>query len=159
MFFSHSSIVHQEVIELSATAEQVREYIMTPERILDYYPTAIDGGVIEAGASIYCRGKTGVSLLEVIPEHSSDQLLVIKVTTATKIKPPFTKERIKKATFFTMIEHWKIESCGDGTTLTKTWRNIKKSKFKLLPMGLIVRSSAKKETAQLKAAWDKEALK
>ena len=60
---------------------------MTPERILDYYPDPIEGGVITAGASIYCRGKAGVSLLEIMPEESGDKLVVVKVTTAL---PPRT---------------------------------------------------------------------
>ncbi len=34
--------VHREVMELRATPAQVREFIMTPERILDYYPAPLD---------------------------------------------------------------------------------------------------------------------
>jgi hypothetical protein len=155
MFFTRSNIVHQEVITLKASPKQVREFIMTPARILDYYPSAIDGGIIESGASFYCRGKAGVSLLEVIPSESTEQLLVLKVTTATNIKPPFTADRIKAATFFTMIEDWKLEPAGDGTQLTKTWRDISKKKLRFLPMGLIVRKSAKAESSVLQAAWDR----
>jgi hypothetical protein len=157
MFFTRSNIVHQEVITLKASPKQVREFILTPARILDYYPSAIDGGIIESGASFYCRGKAGVSLLEVIPSESTEQLLVLKVTTATHIKPPFTADRIKAATFFTMIEDWKLEPAGAGTRLTKTWRDITKKKLRFLPMGLIVRKSAKVESSVLKAAWDRAA--
>lgn len=155
MFFSGKKTVHKEVIDLQASPDQVREFIMTPDRILDYYPAPIDGGIIEQGASIYCRGKFGISLLELIPSESSDQLLVVKVTTATNIKPPFTEERIKSSTFFTMIEDWAIMKTTQGTRLTKTWRDIKKEKFKFLPMGLIVRKSAREETEKLKSAWNK----
>jgi hypothetical protein len=62
-----SRIVHREVIELQATCTQIREFIMTPERILDYYPSPIEGGTIESGSMIFCRGKAGTSLLEVVP--------------------------------------------------------------------------------------------
>lgn len=154
MIFSRSSIVHQEVIELQANPQQVRDFIMTPERILDYYPSAIEGAVVEVGASLYCRGKAGVSLLEVIPSESTDQLVVVKVTTANGLKPPYTAERIRGETFFTMMEDWKLEAFNGGTRLTKIWRDIHKVKLKFLPMGYIVRKSAKAETEVLKAAWD-----
>lgn len=154
MAFSRKKIIHHEVIDLKITPAQVREFIMTPERILDYYPAAIEGGVIEPGASIYCRGKSGVSLLEIIAGESDEQLLVVKVTTAANLSPPFTAERIKAAKFFTMLEDWQIAPLAEGTRLTKTWRDITKYKYKFLPMGMIVRASAKKESATLKAAWN-----
>jgi hypothetical protein len=158
MFFSRSNIVHTEVIELRASPEKVREFIMTPERILDYYPDPIDGGVIEPDISFYCRGRAGVSLFEIIPSETNRHLLVLKVTTATNIKPPFTEERIKASVFFTMIEDWKLEKTTQGSRLTKSWRDVHKQKMKFLPMGFIVRKSAKTETKKLKAAWDKLAL-
>ncbi|MEH6583400.1 MAG: hypothetical protein V7754_15795 [Halioglobus sp.] len=157
MFSSRSGIVHREVIELQARPEQVREFITTPERILDYYPSPIEGGVIEQGRKIYCLGKAGVSLLEVVPEQSNEQLLVIKVTTASNIKPPYSEERIYAARFFTMYEDWQMEKTTQGTRLTKTWRDIEKHKMKYLPMGLIVRRSAKAESNELRIAWDRAA--
>ncbi|MEH6592877.1 MAG: hypothetical protein V7746_21595 [Halioglobus sp.] len=157
MFSSRSGIVHQEVIDLRATPEQVREFIMTPQRILDYYPSPIEGDVVEQGRKIYCRGKAGVSLLEVVPEQSNEQLLVIKVTTASNIKPPFSEERIRAARFFTMYEDWLLEKTAQGTRLKKTWRDIEKHKMKYLPMSLIVRRSAKAESGELKIAWDRAA--
>ena len=60
-----------------------------------------------------------------------------------------------QATFFTMIEDWKLEEISQGTRLTKSWRDIHKQKMKFLPMGLIVRKSARAESRKLKAAWDK----
>ncbi len=152
-----SSIAHQEIIHLKASADKVKQYIMTPERILDYYPSPIDAGIIEEGASLWCRGKSGVSLLEVVKSDSNENLVVVKVTTALNIKPPYTKDRIEAATFFTMLEDWALEETDAGTTLTKTWRDIKKKKLRLLPMGLIVRFSAKGESKKLQAAWNKSA--
>ena len=154
MIFSKSSVVHREVIELDATPEQVREFIMNPARILDYYPGPIDGGVIEDGSAIYCRGKSGVSLLELIESQTNPEMVVVKVTTARNIDPPFTIEKINAAGFFTMIEDWEIEPMGQGTRLTKTWRDITQSRLKFLPMGWIVRRGARAETPKLKAAWD-----
>ena len=155
MFFSRSNIVHTEVIELQASPEKVREFIMTPERILDYYPDPIEGGIIEPCVSIYCRGKAGVSLLEIIPSESNETLLVLKVTTATNVKPPYTEERIKASIFFTMTEDWKLEETTQGTRLTKSWRDIHKQKMKFLPMRFIVRKSAKEESRKGHAALDK----
>lgn len=157
MFRSNTSIVHTEIIELQVTPAQVREFIMTPQRILDYYPSPIEGGVIEPGSKIYCRGKNGVSLLEIVPQEGREDLLVIKVTTATSIKPPFTESRIKSARFFTMVEDWHLEETAEGTRLTKTWRNIEKHKMKYLPMKMIVRRSAKAESKELRDAWDRAA--
>ncbi len=152
--FSKSRVVHREVIELNATPEQVREFITDPERILDYYPDPIDGGVIEAGSAIYCRGKSGVSLLEVVDSESTQDTLVIKVTTASKIDPPFTADKITAAALFSMIEDWQIEAMGQGTRLTKTWRDIDQPRLKFLPMRWMVRKGARAETPRLKAAWD-----
>lgn len=157
MFFSNSSIVHTEIIELQVAPAQVREYIMTPQRILDYYPSPIEGGVIESRCKIYCRGKAGVSLLEIVPEESSELLFVVKVTTATGLKPPFTESRIKSAQFFTMIEDWQLQETTQGTRLTKTWRDIEKYKMKYLPLKMIVRRSAKAESRELQLAWDRAA--
>lgn len=157
MFSSTNKVAHTEVIDLAVSPEQVRDFIMTPERILDYYPDPIEGGVITAGASIYCRGKAGVSLLEVLPEESSDELVVVKVTTALKLKAPFTEERIRAAVFFTMIEDWALTETDQGTRLTKTWRDIKKAKLKFMPMGTIVRKSAIKESHKLRQSWNQQA--
>lgn len=130
---------------------------MTPARILDYYPAPVDGGVIEPGSSIYCRGKSGVSLLEIDPSESTVSHLVVKVATATPIEPPFTTERIRAAAFFTMVEDWELEATEPGTRLAKTWRDIRKSRLRFLPMRFIVRRSARAESAKLRAAWDEAA--
>jgi hypothetical protein len=151
------SIVHREEILLCAPPAQVKEFILTPERILDYYPSAIDCGVIEPGYSFYCRGKSGVSLLERDASQSNERTIVLTVTTAIKIKPPFSAKKIKDATFFTMVEDWEVEPHELGSKLTKTWRDIKKKRLKYLPLRFIVKKSAKAETEKLKKAWDRAA--
>jgi hypothetical protein len=152
-----SSIVHREVILLCAPPAQVKEFILTPERILDYYPSAIDCGVIEPGSSFFCRGKSGVSLLELDTSQSSERTVVLRVTTAMKLDPPFTAKKIKDATFFTMVEDWEVEPHELGSRLTKTWRDIKKKRLKYLPLRSIVKKSARAETKKLKLAWDRAA--
>ena len=126
---------------------------------MDYYPASIDCGVIDPGYSFYCRGKSGVSLLEFLESESDTDKYVIKVTTALKVKPPFTAQRIRDATFFTMLEDWQVESHKSGAKLTKTWRDVNQLKLRLLPIRLIVKRSARKESDKLKLAWDKAAQK
>jgi len=152
-----SRIIHQEVILLAAVPEQVNAFILTPERILDYYPSGIDCGVIDAGRSFFCRGKSGVSLLELEDSQSHERTCVLKVTTSLKAKPPYTAQKIQDAVFFTMYEDWEVEPHGSGSKLTKTWRDLEKHQLRLIPLKLIVKRSAKAESAKLKRAWDKAA--
>jgi hypothetical protein len=151
------TIVHREVILLTAAPELVKTFVLTPERILDYYPGGRDCGVFEPGRSFYCRGKSGVSLLELDESQSDETTCVLKVTTSLKAKPPYNPQKIIDDVFFTMVEDWKIEPNGSGSKLTKTWRDVKKYQMKFMPMKFIVKRSAKQESAELKKAWDKAA--
>ena len=49
-----AKITHRDIMLLNAAPELVREFIMTPERIADYFPDVIDCGAFEAGKSIWC---------------------------------------------------------------------------------------------------------
>ena len=154
-----SNVVHREVMPLQASAEQIRQFIMTPQRILDYYPSPLDGGILEAGRMIYCRGKSSVSLLELLEADSSPTKLVVKVTVANKLEPPYSKARIEHSPFFVMTEDWQIEEVEGGAVLTKTWRDLQQYKMRLLPMKFIVRASAKAESKKLTAAWNAAAAR
>lgn len=145
--------VFEQQIPLKLSAAQVREFLMTPERILDYYPQGIDGFVVEPNKSIICRGFGGASLLEVVDEGNNST--IIKVYSALIFKPPFTAERIKAEYFFSMVEDWVVEEHAQGSVLHKTWRDIEKRRFKFLPMAWMVKNSAKKERAKLADAWNK----
>ncbi len=151
------TIAYQDVIELEAPPEKVREFIMTPERILDYYPGGIDGGVIEPGAAIYCRSKSGVSLLQVDQAASTPETLVVDVFSAGKLEPPYSVEKIREAAMFSMVEDWHLEPNGSGTRLTKTWRDIRKYKMRFLPMKMLVVKGAKSESAELREGWNRAA--
>jgi hypothetical protein len=132
----------------------VRAFIMTPERILDYYPAPIEGGVFEPGRSFWCRGELGVSMLERVEEECSDDCLVILVTTAIGLEPPYTPEAIKAATTFTMVEDWALAATPDGTTLTKTWRDIHAAEDPPFPLEDAVRETAKGESGVLVERWN-----
>lgn len=151
------NIVHTEVMPLRATPEQVREFILTPARILDYFPSPIEGGVLEPGKAIFCRGEMGTSMLELLASESSDDLVVIKVTTALGLEPPFTRARIEEHCTFTMIEDWALEPSDSGTTLTKTWRDVTAEGPEPFPLADAVRQGAVHESAQLIEGWNKAA--
>ena len=149
--------IYQTTLMLQATAQQVRRYVMTPERIMDYYPHAIAGDVIEPGKLIMCRSLFTVSLLELIEEKQGGKHLVVKVTSALLFKPPFSVQRIESAGFFSMVEDWIIDETDEQTKLTKIWRDIHQQKLRWLPLAFIVRRSANKESEQLCRAWNQAA--
>lgn len=149
-----SGIVHTEVMELAATPAQVEAFIMTPERILDYYPDPVGGGVLEPGHAIYCQGAMGVSLLERIEAECSARCVVIKVTTAFGLEAPFTRERIEANGAFSMIEDWELAPSGDGTTLTKTWREVIALGPEPFPIADAVREGAVHESPSLVRGWN-----
>ena len=151
---TNEGYVHREVMELEATPAQVREFIMTPERILDYYPDPLEGGVFEAGHSFWCRGEIGVSLLERVEDESSDDCMVVLVTTAVGLEPPYTPEGIRAATTFTMVEDWQMAASAGGTTLTKSWRDIKAAGDPPFPLEDAVRETAKGERGVLIERWN-----
>ena len=147
-------IVHTEIMELEASPAQVREFILTPERILDYFPSPVEGGILEAGEAIWWRGEMGTSMLERLPEASDDTLVVIKVTTALGLEAPYTRARIEASQTFTMVEDWSLAPNGDGTTLTKTWRDVAAEGPEPFPLADAVREGAIHESAALIAGWN-----
>jgi hypothetical protein len=147
-------LVHREVMELRATPAQVLEFVMTPERILDYYPDPIEGGVFEEGRAIWCRGATGVSMLERVEEESSGECLVVLVTTAAGLQPPYTPESIRAGATFTMVEDWAVLATTDGTKLTKSWRDITMIVDLPFSMEDAVRETSKGESEPLVEKWN-----
>jgi hypothetical protein len=152
-----SKTVYQDVMQLDVAPEQVREFIMTAERIADYFPNVIDCGTFEAGKQIWCSGKAGVSLLELIEEESTDVKLTMIVVSANTVKPPYTADAIRANPLVTMVEDWEIEANAGGTRLTKRWRKVEKHKMKWLPMGLLIRFTARAEHQKLIDGWNKAA--
>ena len=150
---SKGNVVHTEVMELEASPAQVREFIMTPERILDYYPDPVGGGVLDPGRAIYCQGGPGVSMLERIEEECTESCVVVKVTTAFGLEAPFTRERIEKNAGFTIIEDWELAPSGAGTSLTKTWGDITAAGSEPFPSDRI-RQAAIHESPSLVEGWN-----
>lgn len=148
------SLVHTEVMQLNATPEQVRGFIMTPDRILDYFPQPVEGGVLEPGRAIWCRGEMGVSMLEVVDAETTDDVVVVKVSTAFGLEAPFTRERIEENTVFTMVEDWALEAKDGGTQLTKSWRDVQSKGPEPFPIADAVKEGAIHESAQLVEGWN-----
>ena len=66
-------------------------------------------------------------------------------------------EAIQADPFMTMVEDWEVEASEGGTRLSKTWRNMVMHKMKWLPMGLLIRRTAKAEHQKLVDGWNKAA--
>jgi hypothetical protein len=133
----------------------VREFVMTPERIFEYYsPAPLEAGVFEEGRSIWCRSETAISMLERVEEESSDDCVVVFVTTAIGLEPPFTPDAIRAATAFTMIEDWEVVGHPGGTTLTKSWRDVRSVGEFPFPLEDTIRESAKSESEPLVERWN-----
>jgi hypothetical protein len=147
-------IIHREVMELRASPERVRAFITTPERILDYYPQPVEGGVLEPGRALYCCGQMGVSLLEVLPDESTERCLVVRVTTAIGLEPPYDRDRIETHATFTMVEDWELEPIDGGTRLTKTWRDVAAVSPPPFPLEEAVREGAVHESPVLVRCWN-----
>ena len=152
-----NKIVHRDVLQLDVAPEQVREFIMTPERIADYFPGVIDCGVFETGKSIWCSAKSGVCLLELVGEESSDLKVTMNVITARKVAQPYCAEAIKANAFMSMVEDWVIEANGGGTQLTKIWRDVVMHKMKWFPMAMMIRWTTKGEHQKLVDGWNNAA--
>ena len=153
------SLIHEEQGLFAATPNQLRQFILSPEAVLDYFPNPIEAWVIEEGKSIFCRGWQACSVIELV-ETSNDGLHVItKVSNAMLFKKPFTKNRVEKHCFFTMYEDWILKPQAGMTLVTKRWRDVEKQKLKCLPIASVVKMTAKKEQAVIIDAWSKRAQK
>lgn len=153
----NNSIAYRDVLPLAIPPALARQYIMTPDRILDYYPGGIGGGVIESGQSIYCYNEAVISLLEIV-ESEANNIVTVLVTTAPVMEPPYTAERIKSSGFFSMREDWQLDETASGTQLTKTWRDVHCSDPNMEGMADIVRESAIEEAKHLVDGWNNAAI-
>ena len=157
MSVDRANVIHTEIMDLKASKAQVREFIVTPERILDYFPGGVEGFVLEPGQAMICRSEMAASLLEVVPEDSTPDCLVLKVTTAIGLQPPFTRERIEGQTMFTMIEDWALEETATGTRLTKSWRDVTTPGEAPFDIEASVLEGAQHETEALISGWNRAA--
>jgi hypothetical protein len=141
----------KEVIRIRATPEEVRQCILSANRILQYYPMGNASGDLEPGRSFYCKGRLGVSLFEIL--RSDPDYILLKVHNATACNEPYTAERLKQAAFFSMLEDWHLEDDAGNTKLTRLWRDFEQHSMKMLPIRLLVQLTAKLESLAIKKHW------
>lgn len=141
----------REVIPIRASVEEVRQCILSPNRILQYYPMGNGSGELEPGVSFYCKGRLGISLFEIL--RSDPDYILLKVHNATACDPPYSVQSLKEAAFFSMLEDWHLEEAPEGTTLTRLWRDFEQTKMKAVPIRALVRLTAKLESRSIKKHW------
>lgn len=141
----------KEVIPIRATPEEVRNCVLSADRILQYYPLGIESGELEPGRSFYCKGRLGISLFEIL--QSDANYILLEVHNATACDPPYTPERLKRAAFFSMLEDWYIEPDTGGTRLTRLWRRIEQRGMRAVPMRLMVQLAARLESRAIRKHW------
>lgn len=148
------AVVHREVIELRATPEQIREFIMTPERLVDYNPHAVDCGVLEPGHSVWFRTEASVVMVERVEDECHDDKVVVEATVAPGLVPPFTADDVRAGRIMSLMEDWDLQETPDGTIATKTWRDV--VTFVELPFDVEdgIRELAKTETAPIVEHWN-----
>jgi hypothetical protein len=141
----------KEAIRIRATPEEVRQCILSANRILEYYPMGNESGDIERGRSFYCKGRLSVSLFEIL--RSDPNYILLRVHNAIACDAPYTAERLKRAAFFSMLEDWHPEDDAGNTKLTRLWRDFEQQGLKMIPIRLIVRLTAKLESFAIEKHW------
>lgn len=147
-------LVHREVFELRATPEQVRRFIVTPERIMDYNPPAIEAGMLEEAHSVWFRTSQSVTMVERIEDECTDECVVVRATVAPGLAAPPTAEAVRSAATITLFEDWEIQATELGAMVTKSWRDARA--FIELPYSLdeAIRETAKAEGPALVENWN-----
>jgi hypothetical protein len=147
-------VVYREVIELQATPAQIREFIMTPERLVDYNPGAVDCGVFEPGHAVWFRTEQNVVMIERVEDDCRDDCVVVRATVAPGLVPPFTPDDVRAGQVMNLMEDWDLEEIPDGTITTETWRDV--VTVVELPFDVEdgIRELAKTETAPIIEKWN-----
>lgn len=142
----------------AAPADIIKSYILTPERIMDYFPAARKAYALAPGKCIISAWN-GATLLET-REISSDGLtLQMEVSSALIFFPPFTAQKIQQQALFSMTEIWQLTPLPQGCQLKKSWGNIKQNRLTFIPIKKAVVNSAIKEEAALVNGWDMAYMK
>jgi hypothetical protein len=152
-----ADITFQDVIQVDALPEKIREFIRDPARIADYYPDLIDFGIFEAGKVFWCSGTAGVALFEIIEERCTETMVVMSILTSLSAQQPYTVEGIKADPFISMIEEWDVVPMDGGAQITKTWIDVELHQMKELPIADIIQETADLEREKIIKAWGETA--
>ena len=151
---NNSTVVHTNVFELAASAEQVRQFLRNPERIADYYPGATGFGDFETGHSYWIVSELGSALFEILEARCTDTMIAMHITTSFSKEQPESPAVITAEPFITMVEEWDVQPKGNGCEVTKSWMDVELHQMKDLPMADMIRQSASDEQAVIVAAWN-----
>lgn len=143
-----------QTLWIDADPHQVLAFAMTPERILDYYPEARDGGVFTPGETFWCRGRSAVSLFERLPEACADDRVTVRVTSSTASTEPTSVDALTASPLMVMVEDWIVAPSDGGTRLERRFRDLRTFGLaRLLPMAWIVRRGVRREGPKVIAGW------
>jgi hypothetical protein len=151
------NIVHQDIMQLTASPEKVREFLRDPERIAEYYPDLIEYGTFEEGKTYWCRGEAGVALFEILEERCTDIRVSMSIMTNIAVEKPYTVESIKADVFISMVEEWDVIPKDGGSQITKTWLDVELHQMKDLPIVEMIKETAVEEHSKIVTAWNKAA--
>lgn len=145
------TVFHQDRLHVSASMAVVAGYILDPQRVMAYFPDAIDGGTFDDDA-IWIRAKTGTTLIERVA--SEPGLVSVRVTSSGVKHEQPARTALGEKPLVRFYEDWRLDEQDGGTRIEKSWRDLEAFGFmKLLPMRWIVRRTANQGKEKLEAAW------
>ena len=98
------SPLHQEKMRVAAPPEMVQQWILAPEKVLEYAPGPVDCGLFRPGEQVWIRLKTGVTLLEKVHEESTDNRTTVRVTASTLKRNPTSVTEIESNRLMTFMK-------------------------------------------------------
>ena len=148
------SVFHQATLHVSAPLAMVAGFITDPERVMAYFPDALEGGVFEEGEAIWVRAKTGTTLIERTSSPGDVDRVSVRVTSTSLKSGDLSRAALAGAPLLQFHEDWVLEPSETGTRISKRWRDLQAFGFmKLLPAGWLVRRAADQGAPTLEAAW------
>ena len=151
---STGNVVHTDVFDLTASAEQTRGFLRCAERIADYYPGATGFGDFEPGHSYWILSEMGSALFEILEARCTDTMIAMHITTSFSKERPEAPASITAEPFITMVEEWDVQPTESGCQVTKSWMDVELHQMQELPMADMIRQSASEEQAVIIAAWN-----
>ncbi len=154
------SIIYHDQFIIHANIDTVAGFITNPARILDYYPAAWQQQTFMPQQSFACYGLLSASLIEV--EAHQRQTIRLKVYNSLPSWCKRDANSLKKQTFFTMLEDWKLQTSENSnqTIIDKTWYQLEQPRWAWIPdhwIKTVIKLTAKHERKQLIKAWNKAA--
>ena len=146
-------LIHKVTMNVNAPLDSVAAWIMTPDKVLQYAPAPIDGGIFREGEQFWIRLKSGVSLVEKLNAESNANRVTVKVTVSPLKTVPNSADEIEGQRMLCFFEDWHLEATESGTRIVKVWRDLEKHKMRWMPFAWLIRRSVKKDVETLQRVW------